>query len=257
MHRKTSLFVLSKDVSDKSVTSAAEAAREQEAYLACLLLHNLPNRPYLFYGKTSFGAAAMPSDWVDQFTKSNLAVESRAVEINDILVRSGSAGDVQCAVGSGADIRSLCAQRAMSCDIAELAEGLRKNDAVFRDALHGLLFQSPIGAIVNSSPFFRYSRIFVAWNSSVAKSRAVHAALSYCLGAQKVVWVFRSRYACPTGWRRSGHGRRSLAQSPQLQCYCFAISQRWAGCWPRHSGTSQRSRGRSGGDGGLWPLPRA
>lgn len=187
MQRRTSLFVLSRDSSDAAVTAAAEAARDQGAYLACLLLETLPARPYFMSGATAFGSAAMPADWVDRFAESKSAIETRAAGINRLLAQSGCPGDVQYAVSAGAEIRLLCARRAMSCDIAQLAEGVREKDVVFREALHGLLFQSPVPVIVNSSPFAGYSRIFLAWNSSLAASRAAHAALPWMRRAQEVV----------------------------------------------------------------------
>ena len=187
MQRKTSLFVLSKDTSDESVTAAAEAARDQEAYLACLLLDNPPGRPYFAGGTTAFGAAAMPADWVDRFREAKQAAETRAAAVNGLLAGSGCAGDVQYAVCTGADIRLLCAQRAKACDIAQFAGDLRKHEDVFREALHGLLFQSPVPVLLNSSPFAGYSRIFLAWDSSLAAARAAHAALPYFRSAQEVV----------------------------------------------------------------------
>lgn len=187
MQRKTSLFVISKDTSDETVTAAAEAGRSQDAYLACLFLDNPPGRPYFASGTTAFGAAAMPADWVDSFREARQAAEARAAGVNGLLARSGCSGDVQYAVCDNVDLRLLCAQRAKSCDIAQFAGELRKNSDIFREALHGLLFQSPIPVIVNSSPFASYSRIFLAWNSSLAASRAAHAALPYLLSAEEVV----------------------------------------------------------------------
>ncbi|MEW2914983.1 universal stress protein [Leisingera sp. JC11] len=187
MQRKTSLFVLAADTSDETVTAAAEAAQAQDAYLACLLLDNLPARPYFVYSATGFGAAAMPADWVDHLRDARQAAETRAGEVNDLLTPNGCSGDVQYAVCAGADIRLLCAQRAKSCDIAQFADGLRDHEDVFREALHGLLFQSPVPVIVNGAPFASYSRIFLAWDSSLAASRAAHAALPYLRHAQEVV----------------------------------------------------------------------
>ncbi|KIC32307.1 universal stress protein [Leisingera sp. ANG-S5] len=187
MQRKTSLFVLATDTSDATITAAAEAAQSQDAYLACLLLDNPPGRPYFVSGTTAFGSAAMPADWVDQLRDARQAAQTRAAEVNDLLTRNTCSGDVQYAVCAGADIRLLCAQRAKTCDIAQFADGLRDHEAVFREALHGLLFQSPVPVIVNGAPFASYSRVFLAWDSSPAASRAAHAALPYLRHADEVV----------------------------------------------------------------------
>ena len=187
MQRTTSLYVLSTNTSDETVTAAAETAQDQGAHLACLLLDHLPGRPYFASGAAGFGAAAMPADWVDHLKEAKQAAETRAAAVNGLLARSGCAGDVQYAVCAGADIRQLCAQRAKTCGIAQFAEGLRENEDDFREALHGLLFQSPVPVILNGSPFASFSRIFLAWDGSLAASRAAHAALPYLLAAQEVV----------------------------------------------------------------------
>ncbi|WP_259947263.1 hypothetical protein [Leisingera aquaemixtae] len=46
MHRRTLLFAISSSTSDTTITAAAEAAREQRAHLACLLLRTLPGMPH-------------------------------------------------------------------------------------------------------------------------------------------------------------------------------------------------------------------
>ncbi|MDC0660764.1 universal stress protein [Leisingera sp. SS27] len=187
MQRQTSLFVLTADTSDATITAAAEAAQAQDAYLACLLLDSLPARPYFVYSATGFGAAAMPADWVDHLRDARQAAESRAAEVNDLLTRNICSGDVHYAVCAGADIRQLCAQRAKTCDFAQFADDLRDRDDIFRDALHGLLFQSPVPVIVNGSPFASCNRVFLAWDSSLAASRAAHLALPWLRRAEEVV----------------------------------------------------------------------
>ena len=187
MRRKTSLYLVSKDCSDETVAAAAEAAKDQDAYLACLILGSPPGRPYFVGGTTAFGAAAMPADWIDRFREAKQTAETRAAAVNRLLTDTSCAGDVQYAVCAGPDIRILCAQRAKTCDIAQFSADLKEHEDVFGEALHGLLFQSPIPALINGSPFAIYSRIFLAWDSSLAAARATHAALPYLLRAQEVV----------------------------------------------------------------------
>ncbi|AHD03698.1 universal stress protein [Leisingera methylohalidivorans] len=187
MQRTTSLLALSKDCSDTSITTAAEAALEQEAHLACLLLDTMPGIPGYAYGSTIYGGVTVPDSWLELLQQSRKDAERRAAEIKELLSRSGCSGDVQYAVGAGTDIRLLTARRASSCDIAQAAEGLRKNEDVFREAMHGVLFQSPIALMLNGTPFASPSRVFLAWNSSLAASRAAHAALPYFRKASEVV----------------------------------------------------------------------
>lgn len=187
MRRKTSLYLVSKDCSDGTVAALAEAAKDQNAYLACLILGSPPGRPYFVSGTSAIGAAAMPADWIDRFKEAKQTAETRAAAVNRLLTDTGCAGDVQYAVCAGADIRLICAQRAKTCDIAQVSADLREHEDVFGEALHGLLFQSPIPVLLNGSPFSKYGRVFLAWDSSLAAARAAHAALPYFLRAQEVV----------------------------------------------------------------------
>lgn len=168
MRRKTSLYLVSKDCSDGTVAALAEAAKDQNAYLACLILGSPPGRPYFVSGTSAIGAAAMPADWIDRFKEAKQTAETRAAAVNRLLTDTGCAGDVQYAVCAGADIRLICAQRAKTCDIAQVSADLREHEDVFGEALHGLLFQSPIPVLLNGSPFSKYGRVFLAWDSSLA-----------------------------------------------------------------------------------------
>lgn len=187
MHRRTLLFAISSSTSDTAITAAAEAAREQQAHLACLLLKTLPGMPYFAYGASAYGAMAVPDEWLETLQSCRTAQSARAAEVEALLARSNTAGDVQYVTASDADIRLMAARRALTCDIAEAAEGLREDPEVFRDAVHGILFGSPVPLMVNGSPFEARKRVFLAWNSSLSASRAAHAALPYFKAAEEVV----------------------------------------------------------------------
>ncbi|UWQ35656.1 universal stress protein (plasmid) [Leisingera sp. M527] len=187
MQHRTSLFVLSKNTSDTAITRAAEAAREQKAHLACLLLDALPGQPGFAFGASDYRALVVPSDWLELLQKTREAAEARAAEVEALLARSNCAGDVQYSVCPIAEIKRIAARRASTCDIAEAATGLRESGKVFREAVHGVLFRSPIGIMTNGTPFALHDRIFLAWNSGYAASCAAHAALSYFLTSKEVV----------------------------------------------------------------------
>ncbi|UWQ60583.1 universal stress protein (plasmid) [Leisingera caerulea] len=187
MQRRTLLFAISGSTSDTAITAAAEAAREQQAHLACLLLKTLPGMPYFAYGASAYGAMAVPDEWLETLQSCRTAQTARAAEVEALLSRCNTAGDVQYATASDADIRLLAARRALTCDIAEAAGGLREDPEVFRDAVHGILFGAPVPLMVNGSPFVPRKRVFLAWNSSLSAARAAHAALPYFKAAQEVV----------------------------------------------------------------------
>lgn len=187
MLRRTSLLVLTPDTSDAAVSAAAESARASQAHLACLLMDTLPGLPNFVYGGAAMGGVVLPDNWPDLLHEAQHAAADRAAQVERLLAQAGCAGDVQHAVASGADIRLFAAQRAASCDVAQAAEGLRADADLFREASHGILFNSPVPLMVNGDPLVPYERIFLAWNSSLAAARAAHAALPYFLQAHEVV----------------------------------------------------------------------
>ncbi|MFW8595072.1 universal stress protein [Cribrihabitans neustonicus] len=187
MQRRTSLFVLTPETPSTAISTAAESARAGQAHLACLLLDTLPGMPSFVYGGAAVGGVVLPDNWPDLLQEARGAAAERAAEIEALLTQAGCAGDVQYAVASGADIRLFAAQRAASCDVAQAAPGLRADADLFREASHGILFNSPVPLMVNGDPLTPYERIFLAWNSSLAAARAAHAALPYFLQAHEVV----------------------------------------------------------------------
>ncbi|MFV1528447.1 MULTISPECIES: universal stress protein [unclassified Phaeobacter] len=187
MQRRTSLFILSKDTRDETITAAAEAAAEQEAHLACLLLEALPGPPSFAFGHSGYAALVASDGPLERLRQNKAAAKKRVDDIETLLARSNCPGDVQFAVWSGNDIGLVAARRALTCDIAQIADDLTDPDPVFREATYGILFQSPVPLMLNGSPFAHRDRIFLAWDSSLSAARAAHAALPYLRKASEVI----------------------------------------------------------------------
>lgn len=187
MQRRTSLFIVSKDTGDAEITEAANAARSQQAHIVCFVLGTLPGLPHFAYGAPTYGGMVVPEEWLELLKNTRTEVEIRVREVNALLSQAGTSGEVLQAVCTGRELQHQAARRALSCDIAFPASSLRQNEEVFRQAVHGLLFRSSIGVMVNGNPHINRERIFLAWNNCLASARAAHAALPYFLAAKEIV----------------------------------------------------------------------
>ncbi|MBW4706211.1 universal stress protein [Roseobacter sp. YSTF-M11] len=187
MDRTTTLFVINQDTPDNVISEVADAAAEKQARLSCLLLGPAPPLPTYAYGVPPYGAMNIPPNWVKIVEKEQQALNHRVNEVEALLARSGPAGDVIGHLCATTDIKHLVGTRARVCDIAHIAPHLHDAPDIMREAAHGVLFRSPIGLMLNAAPYRPVSRVFVAWNSSDAAAKAVHAALPYLLAAQEVV----------------------------------------------------------------------
>lgn len=186
MNHETSLLVIDKDTSDNVVAESAEAARVRQTHLVCLLLGSAVPLPYYAYGAPPYGGMTVPDNWKELVQEERSIREARVEAINSILERSGASGDVQTVINAEIDIKHDVARRARTCDIAHIAQNVRENKELFKGAAYGVLFNSPIGLVLNGDPISVRSNIFVAWNSSHAASSAVHAALPYLKTAESV-----------------------------------------------------------------------
>lgn len=78
----------------------------------------------------------------------------------------------------------------MLCDTALVGGELRASDTLFRQVVYGILFQSPIGALLNdhdAKTLIAPKKVFVAWNTHLHSARAVHQALPFLRQANEVL----------------------------------------------------------------------
>ncbi len=166
-----------------------QSAAAQRTHLSFLVLGTPPRPPIYAYGVESYGIPSVPDNWLEEIEASKAVQIETAQKIRDRLKGSGANGDVDILGCEPAALPSIIGRRAATCDAVVISNDLRRDDAMFRNAVHGALFQSPVGMILNperSGTALQPARVFVAWDTSLPAARAVHAALPLLKSATEV-----------------------------------------------------------------------
>lgn len=181
----TALFLINRDTPDDTIAMYCEAAFEKNTHLSCLMLGVAPELPNASYGIPPYAAISVPDDWGKRMEMEYRRENTRVQEIEALLARVGASGDVLSALCVQSEIKHRVAQKARVSDIAFVAPDLRDTPE-FREAASGVLFDSPIGLVLNCNAPLSPESVFIAWDSSKAASRAVHAALPMLKAAKSV-----------------------------------------------------------------------
>lgn len=187
MHRRTILFIMNNETPDTQIAQAAEAAALDEIHLVCLLLGQAPALPMYAYGVPPYGGMNIPDNWSETVKEAQKKQRARVDAVEAILAKSNASGNVHSALCATLDVKHHVSRHARVSDEAFLADNLRDNPDVMREAIAGVLFHSPISLRLNGSVGQKADRVFVAWTSSEAASAAVHAALPYLKEASEIV----------------------------------------------------------------------
>lgn len=165
------------------------SAVAQRTHLSFLVLEDLPRPPVYAYGMEFY---SFPEAW-DSLQTDIEAAKAKLNEtgqtIQDRLDNAGSNGDVDVLGCEPSVLPSIIGRRAATCDAVVISNDLRANENMFRNAVHGALFQSPVGVILNavsSDTALEPAHIFIAWDTSLSAARAVHAALPILKGSKEV-----------------------------------------------------------------------
>lgn len=187
MDHRTIVFVMNANTTDAHISEAAEAAVQDDNHLLCLLLGEAPSLPVYAYGIPPYGGMNIPDNWGELVSDGQKKLKDRVQKIEQVLARSGVSGDVQSAMCVTVDIKHHVSRAARVSDEVHFTASLRDTPELLREAASGVLFHSPVAFRINGPVCQKAERIFVAWDSSKAAARAVHAALPYLKEAQEVV----------------------------------------------------------------------
>lgn len=157
-----------------------QSASAMRTHLSFLILGSMPRLPTFAYGFEPYGVPPVPDDWQEETEAEKAALTKTAEAIEALLRASGTNGDVGIPSCAPAALPAIIARRSATCDAVMVSNDLRDDEALFHNAVHGALFQSPVGLILNglgTGDGTTSARIFIAWNTDLPAARAVHAAL--------------------------------------------------------------------------------
>lgn len=188
MKNQTLLFVMSDVTPDGELQEVLDQARTQNARVICLILSHVPTYPISAYGALPYGGMDASPEWIEELSEAKKRLKDRTSAVKSLLQKEGVSGDVHPAVCAPANVREIVARRALISDIATLAPSMREdNSELFYPAARGVLFEAPIGLILNALPLAKPKRIFLAWDTELQAARAAHVALPLLKAASEVV----------------------------------------------------------------------
>ncbi len=180
MENSTILVAISKECPDADLSRILEAARVQSVHVAVLIVGEMPQIPIYSYGAPPYGTTDVPEDWQNEARAEQDALNAKTDAVEALLKRHDVSGDITIVCSEPSLTASSVARRAMLCDLAIASDDLRKKDDLYRQVVHGILFQSPTGVILNSGAGAALApkHVLVAWNTSLQCARAVHQSLA-------------------------------------------------------------------------------
>lgn len=187
MQNQTALFLMTIDTPDAALAAAAEQARANNTRLRCLVISPAPLLPINAYGGLPYAGTAGADSWPAMVDAARSELKERTDALEKVMAQSGAAGEIRPVLTANADIRTYVAASARTVDLAYLAPDLRGDDDVFKECVHAILFNSPVGVLLNSVEMSARKRVFIAWNDSPAAANAVHAAQPFLRAADDII----------------------------------------------------------------------
>lgn len=190
MKNSTILIVSGKDASLDDLARKLETIRAIPARASILLVAELPEFPYFAMGIPPYGATDIPPEWQESLARNRADLKDKQDEIETLLQQHDVSGEVTVVATESGQLSDAIARHALLADMAFVGEDLRDPDTLFRQVVHSILFQSPIGVVLNdptAAALQSAKQIFVAWNSQLHTARAVHQALPLLRQAENVI----------------------------------------------------------------------
>lgn len=190
MKQQSVLTLIGPDATPKDLSPMMERARDESAHLAMVLVGASPTFPVTAYGSPHYGVVAVSDSWQEDYAAGGEALRLKGEEIEALLASHGVSGDVTTVYSEPAAMDDAVARRAKVCDVAYIGQDLRAQEAVFDHVVRGVLFDSPLGIVLNgmgSEKVLTPKSIFISWNTSLPSARAVHAAMPMLMEADQVV----------------------------------------------------------------------
>lgn len=190
MKNSTILLVIGTATPLTTLAQKLETIRAIPAHAAIIIVAEMPVFSYYAVGVEPFGTPGISPEWQQQVTATKAALHAKETEVETLLQQHELSGDVTTVAAEPAAIADHVARRAMLCDMAWIDESLRPSKMLFKQALYGVLFQSPVGVLLNTpngNVLPDPKRVFVAWNTQLQAARAVQQALPLLRAADEVI----------------------------------------------------------------------
>ncbi len=189
MKNASVLVLVAGSVKGTDLDPILQSAAAQQTHLSLLVLQALPRPQVYADGMGMYGVPIVSDSWQKEIeaAKAELAETAKALEKR--LADAGVNGDVDILGCEPNTLPPIIGRRASTCDAVVISNDLRTDENTFRNAVHGVLFQSPVGVILNptsSGKALEPTRVFIAWDTSLPAARAVHAALPLLKEADEV-----------------------------------------------------------------------
>lgn len=189
MKNSTVLIAIGKDAPLDSLARKFETLRAIPARISVLLIGEIPEFPYYAMGIPPYTGTDIPPEWREDVARNNAALNAKKKEIETLLSQHNVSGGVTAFSTDPSNIAEIVARHALLCDVVVIGEDLRASKSLLRHVAHGVLFQSPLGLVLNdpdAAVLNQPKRVFVAWTANLHTSRAVHQALPLLRQAEDV-----------------------------------------------------------------------
>lgn len=190
MKNSSILIAIGQDASTTDLARKLEAIRAIPARAIILIVAEIPVFPYYAIGMSPYGSADIPPEWQEGISATKAALKAKEEEVETLLQQHQVSGEVTTEACEPSRVAEIIARRAMLCDLVLVGDDLREPTSLFRQVTHGVLFQSPVGILINDPNAEALSnprRIFVAWNTQLYAANAVHQALPLLREAEEVI----------------------------------------------------------------------
>ena len=150
MQNATILLLMDEETDQQTISEFAVAASNSGSRLSCLVLDAGQDLPSNIYGVPPYGALNVPDNWGEMLEERHRKTNEKLKEIRAILAEANASGEALSAFCVTSEIKHHVARKARVADVAYLASNLRDTPNIINEAVHGVLFRSPIGLITNA-----------------------------------------------------------------------------------------------------------
>ena len=190
MKNSTILIVVGKAFVESDLAKRLEAIRAIPAHAAILVVGEMPPFPYYEFGLPAYGSIDISPVWQEAVAANNAELKEKAGVLEALLDRHDVSGEVATLSAEPSQLADAIAQRALLSDMVIIGDDLRAADSLFQSAVYGVLFQSPVGVLLNDhdpEAILGAKTVFVAWTTHLHCGRAVHQALPLLRQAETVI----------------------------------------------------------------------